>query len=155
MYVGDDDGKFKKHTNGEEDVNPTKKAKQVKEFKISNTLWKLIMNDKNNKWAWTTVLESKFENHTELIEIVTFKCPVYFGLVDQPIITNCTHNICHEFLIRSTTIMGQKCPQCRTDFPANFKFNPNKKLIKALHEVIPIYDLDSSRPDKGKGGSIL
>ena len=51
--------------------------------------------------------------------------------------------------------MGRKCPQCRTDFPANFKFDPNKKLIKALHEVIPTYDLDSSRPDKGKGGSML
>ena len=88
------------------------------------------MDDKNNKQAWTTILESKFENHTELIEIVTFKCPVCFGLVNQPIITNCTHNICHEFLIWSTTIMGQKCPQCRTDFPANFKFDPNKKLIK-------------------------
>ena len=47
MYVGDDDGKSKKRANGDEDVKPTKKAKQVKEFKISNTLQKLIMDDKS------------------------------------------------------------------------------------------------------------
>ena len=109
------------------------------------------MDDKNNKQAWTTILESKFENHTELIEIVTFKCPVCFGLVNQPIITNCTHNICCECLIQSKTIMGRKCPQCRTDFPANFKFDPNKKLIKALQALLMIWtvrDLTKERADQ-------
>ena len=42
MYIGDDDGKSKKRANSDEDVKPTKKAKQVKEFKISNTLQNLL-----------------------------------------------------------------------------------------------------------------
>ena len=42
MYVGDDDGKSKKRANSDEDVKSTRKAKQVKEFKISNTLQNLL-----------------------------------------------------------------------------------------------------------------
>ncbi|CAI2163402.1 20474_t:CDS:2 [Funneliformis geosporum] len=158
MYVGDDEEKPKKraHDSGDEDGAKSKKAKK---FEISTTFKKLIKDDKDNQRAWTTVLESNFENHNELIEIISekeFKCPVCFGLVDQPVTTACSHNVCQECLSRSIEIMGKKCPQCRTEFPADFKLRPNKKLIKALHEVLPTYDLGDSKPsiskkNKGKG----
>ncbi|PKY23636.1 hypothetical protein RhiirB3_532355 [Rhizophagus irregularis] len=146
MIVGDDDEVSKKRTLDSDDDKgvKSKKAKKDNKYKISANLKKFIEDDKDNQRAWTTVLESKFENHTELIEIISereFKCPVCFGLVVQPITTNCTHNVCLDCLTRSISIMGHKCPECRTEFPTNFRLKPNQKLIKALHEVIPTYDL--------------
>ncbi|KAJ1966863.1 hypothetical protein IWQ62_002201 [Dispira parvispora] len=106
----------------------------------------MIDIDKVNRRNWQKAFESKATTLNEFLDQLAtdiFVCPICVELVEMPVTTECSHNVCRNCLVRSREKLGDICPVCRTalvDMPENPKVNRN--LASILRAMIPSYCSD-------------
>ncbi|CAJ0834382.1 1155_t:CDS:2 [Entrophospora sp. SA101] len=112
------------------------------ECKDTNDKKRGLTQDNLNNRVWNIVLGTEYETLAELISSLVenhFKCPVCHELVQDPVTTPCTHNVCKECITQSVNHYGRKCPECRTEFKEDLKFTKNQNLVDTLKSIIPTY----------------
>uniref|UniRef100_H2TMV8 E3 ubiquitin-protein ligase UHRF n=1 Tax=Takifugu rubripes TaxID=31033 RepID=H2TMV8_TAKRU len=123
--------------------SPAKTPKKVKveEYKLTREQKALIKNDTANKKVWDEAMQSlslgpKFLSKVEEV----FLCICCQEVVDQPITTECQHNVCRECLQRSFKAEVYTCPACRHDLGKNYSMAVNKSLQDILNQLFPGYN---------------
>ncbi|KAJ1657765.1 hypothetical protein IWQ61_002889 [Dispira simplex] len=106
----------------------------------------MIDIDKVNRRNWQKAFESQATTLNEFLDQLAtdiFVCPICVELVEMPVTTECSHNVCRNCLIRSREKLGDICPVCRAalvDMPENPPVNRN--LASILRAMIPSYCSD-------------
>ncbi|XP_064900869.1 E3 ubiquitin-protein ligase UHRF2-like isoform X3 [Columba livia] len=131
---------------GIEEIKNTSKAMRMGDggkgeaFQLTQQQQWLIKEDCMNQKLWDEVLASLKEGPNFLKKLEqSFMCVCCQELVNQPVTTECLHNICKSCLQRSFRAEVFTCPACRYDLGKSYTMVPNKILQMLLDQFFPGY----------------
>ena len=105
---------------------------------ISAELKNLIKSDKENKKHWDELLMDTSNWHDRVTD--KFSCIICTELVNEPVTTPCSHNMCIKCVNRSFKAEVYSCPNCRYDLGKSYSIKVNKNLQTVLLDIFPGYD---------------
>jgi hypothetical protein len=125
-------------------INPSHTACSSSRYNIPDDIQDLIYSDTQNGVIWENIIEAEDEIQFSKMVLSSFKCPMCFELVNNPLTIKCGHNICLSCIKARYYDIDNKCPTCKSTIFAELENISEQKKIELTKGVINNYPVNTT-----------